>query len=401
MKWLFLTLAILSVLIILPPIVHGYIYPSWGGDSAEHLIYFHNMDNQRPLYYGQYVIGKLLNALPIDINVSFLWFNYIVFVLIVWVIGLCTTFAVNSLAGILASILVAFGFFQTISLFGSGTIFDLMGIGILLPLALLCLHKGDKGIGWVFGAIICLASFACFHPNGKYVFALIPIVIIYELVRRQGLRVLTGLIADIWNNRYMMYLSGLVVALVFGYTVEIAKPNSIRLISDASILLMVILGSVLALVAFKKPVLQYVLVALAVVVSIPSINIYFQDNNLVQSVDKQAIAYLNSLPEITYATSEQVAQAVYGIYVKKVHIESNKADYAIVRSTPMGFRNNLGSSPNGYWLRSQELLILSNYMTTQGYYLLKEFDCGEKDRIKNIPIIIDVYGKDGNEEVSS
>ncbi len=153
MRRLLVVLVVLSVLIVMPPIIHHYIYPSWGGDSAEHLIYFHNMGvgfpiiriwdvvENPPLYYGQYVVGKLMNALPFDMNFSFLWFNYIVFIMVVWAIGLTAYYAVNPLAGILASILASFGCIKTIGLFVGGNIFDLMGIGLLLPLVLLCLES--------------------------------------------------------------------------------------------------------------------------------------------------------------------------------------------------------------------------------------------------------------------
>lgn len=71
MKILVLVLIVISVVVALPPIMYDYIYPSWGGDSAEHMIYFENMNRLQPIYYGQYLVGKLLNALPFDITVSF------------------------------------------------------------------------------------------------------------------------------------------------------------------------------------------------------------------------------------------------------------------------------------------------------------------------------------------
>jgi hypothetical protein len=69
---LVLVLFIMSVLIVIPPIRYHYIYPTAGDDTASHLIYFHDMDTMTPLYGGQYLVGELVNALPFDLNVSFL-----------------------------------------------------------------------------------------------------------------------------------------------------------------------------------------------------------------------------------------------------------------------------------------------------------------------------------------
>lgn len=381
-KWLILTLVGLSILIVMPPIVHGYIYPSWGGDSAEHLIYFHNMDTSSPLYYGQYVIGKVLNALPVDINVSFLWFNYIAFIMMIWAVGISTSLAVNHLAGILASILASFGCLQTVGLFVGGTIFDLIGIGLLLPIVLLCLHNRKRGIGWKFASFITLVAFAFCHTNGKYIFVLIPIVVVYEEVRERVSKISGGVLKDIWDNGYLMYMIGLIMVLLVGFAIGIAKTNSVRLFTDAMVLLMIAIGGILALVPFpKRRVVQYALIALAVGVSIPNLLLWFQNNNVVKSADKQAFTYLNGLQDAT--VSAVVSQDIYQLFVEQQFVTIENASYVVVRSIPMAFRK-------GY---SEDSLNLVNNLETNGYRLVREFDCGEKEYLTGEHITVDVYGR--------
>ncbi len=401
MRWLFLTLVILSVLVIIPPIVHHYIYPSWGGDSAEHLIYFNDMGNkfplinyfrepiEAPLYYGQYFTGTFLNTLPVDINVSFLWFNYIAFILVIWAIGLCTAFAVNPLAGILASILASFGCLQTVGLFVGGTIFDLIGIGLLLPIALLSLHNWKRGIGWKMLAVVSLVAFTFCHANGKYILALVPIVIIYEVVRERISKILSGVVRDIWGNRYLMYMIGLIMALIAGFAIGIVQSLSVRLVTDAMILLMIVIASILTLVPFpKKVVTQYALIALFIGTSIPNVCLWFQDNNVIKEADKQAFAYLNSVQNSTVLAF--VSQDIYQLFVKQRFAESTtdmESDYIVARSIPMAFRE--GYSP-------MDLILLKQLEDVYGYKLVKKFDYGEKEYLTGEDIVVDVYGRDKN-----
>lgn len=383
MKWLFLTLAILSVLIIMPPIVHHYIYPSWGGDSAEHLIYFHNMNSRMPLYYGQYVVGQVLNALPIDMNISFLWFNYIAFIMVVWAIGLSTSYAVNYLAGILASILASFGCIKTVGLFVGGMVFNLIGIGLLLPIVLLCLHKRKTGGDWMIFSIISLIAFAFCHANGMYIFALVLIMVIYEKVKSQVSVAFDGLLKDIWDNRYLMYMIGLIIVLLIGFAIGMSKSNAVRLFTDAMILAMIVISGIAALAPIsKKRFVQYMLVFMAIGISIPNVCLWFQDNNVVKSADKEAFAYLNDLPAVTI--SAVVSQDIYQLFVKQQFVKGVEADYIVVRSIPMAFRK-------GY---SQDDLNLVNSLGGYGYKLAREFDCGEKEYLTGENIVVDIYERD-------
>jgi hypothetical protein len=353
------------------------------------------MDTRLPIYYGQYAVGKLLNYLPVDMNVSFLWFNYIAFVLIIWAIGISTSLAVNYLSGIIASILVSFGYFsQVMNLFVSGAIFDIMGIGLFLPLALLCLSR--KGLGWKIGALVSLMMFGFWHANGKYVLALLPIMVLYELTRGVISRNILDVLSDIWKNRFLMYMCGLILALSVGFIINIAGFNSGRLMADASVLLMVVVAGVLSLVFVRDKALVIISIIISVLVATPSMYVWFHNNNAIKDVDKEAITYLNSLSGATYITSVEIAQDIYDLFVNKQFVkEYDKADYIVMRSTPMTFR----SDPNGIWFENQDRLALPVYLANNEYSLLKEFDRGELNNIieKGQPVIIDVYAKGDKE----
>jgi MFS family permease len=386
-KWLlFIILTILSILIVLPAFIHGYIYPNTSDDTAFHLAYFRNMDIQSFLYYGQYLVGKLVNALPFNPATTFLWFNYIAFILVVWAIGISVSLAVGCLVGVVATILAIFGITASLQLFQSGMIFDLIGIGILLPLLLLCLHNIRRNIGWKFGFVFALISFAFFHLNGLYLLALIPIVIVYEIIRDKVAKRLNEGLSYIWNNRFLVYLLGLVAALFFAYVFRLGGENSGRLIFDLMIPLIIFVVAVLfRLLLFNERNLRYVFVLLAFIICIPNFFTWFHDNSAVKEVDKQAITYLNSLPDGTYTASPQVTELIYELFVDKQFIEDVSADYAVVRNVPMTFT----SDPENINFKNQDRMALS----MNGFQLEKQFNDGGIDPKTNQQITVSVFKK--------
>ncbi len=388
MKTLIIILAILSIIIILPPIMYHQVYPTAGDDTASHLRYFKNIDSHASLYWGRYIVGKMINALPFDPNISFLWFNYISSAVMLCVIGICVSLAVSPFAGSLASMLV-FGLSSATGLFYCGTIFDLIGIGILLPISLLCLHNRKKGIGWIIGAIISLASFTFFHANGKYILLLLPIVVVYEIVRWYFFKKLNGEFTDLLGNRYFMYMSPLVIVLLIGYMLDIVYPYSFRLYYDALILTMIVLGGFLGTIeVLKKGLVRYAVIAVLVLLSLPILSGWLQNNSAIRNADKEAIAYLNSLSGRTCAVSYKISEDIYGLFLNKQFVEIIPADYAVVRSVPMTPRSDIGSPA----FVNQDRYESSE--NVYGYHLLREFNYGEKDRTTNLPIVVKVYEAD-------
>ncbi len=402
MKWLLLSiLLIVSIIIIVPPIHYHYIYPNAGDDTASHLIYFQNMDKMQPsfiglfddvkssspLYYGQYLVGKLINRLPFDMNVTFLWFHYIVLIFMLWVIGLVIGITVNYWGGIFAVLLVI-GVSEALNLFNWGQIFDLINIGIFLPLALLSLHNKDNNVVWKVLAIFSLIAFAYFHANGRYILALLPIAIVYEVIRSVVSQRLVGLWQQIWNNRFLVYTGFLGLALFALYQFEVGQPDPGRLKMDGSILLAIFLGGVLGLFFYdRSKILSVAVVMLAVLIAMPNIAIWLQYNNAIRIADKEAIAYLNSLDGRTYTASSQVAQEIYSLFINKEFQETIGADYVVVRTIWMTPR----SDPKHMYFQNGDRIKIDGDMSNYGYKLLETFDNGEIDKLTGIPIVVSLW----------
>ncbi len=372
-------LVALSILVVIPPLRYHYIYPTAGDDTASHLIYFQNMDTKDAMYNGQYLVGKFVNVLPLDPKVSFLWFHFAVMILILWSIGFSIGIAVNYLAGILAVLLVL-GASYLLSLFYWGQIFDLVGIGILLPTALLCLNNITRGVGWKIGAIFALSFFSLFHANGVYVLALLPTVITYEMVR-------SNISGRILENRIVVYICLLSIALfIMGKTPIPLDPG--RLIMDSTILAMMFIGACLGL--FLRGEGRHVAILLAIMLCIPVGIEWMQNNSAVKNVDKEAIVYLNSLNGRNYNASLEVSQDIYGLFVNKKFINALGTDYIIDRSIPMTPRSD---PDNMYFENQNREFSRFLYVGEYGYKLLRTFDDGEKDKKSQLPIVVQVYGK--------
>lgn len=384
-------LVVITILVIIPPLYYDYIYPTAGDDTASHLKYFQNINNQAPAYGGQYIIGKLMNVLPFDMNISFLWYHYFILVLAIWCIGLSVALAINYLAGIMAVFLM-FGVSYFMSLFHWGQIFDIVGVAILLPIGLLCLHKMDKGLRWKIGVIVSLVVFSMWHINGKFIYALLPMIIMYEIMVFIATRKNEELAQKMRSYRFLYYTGVLSLIIFVLYKIDFKSAiDSGRLWMDGSILMVLCISGIVGLWLNKK---KNVFISLAVIMfviglSVPNWLIWFQNNSAVKDVDKEAIAYLNSLDGDTYTASPQVAQDIYGLFVEKEFQDYLEADYVVTRTMPMTPR----SDPDNLYYENEDREYVVEYMDLWGYKPLVEFDRGEKDNIFGEPIKVIVYGK--------
>lgn len=388
---LIIVLVVLTILVIIPPLHYGYIYPTAGDDTASHLRYFQDIEGQPSLYSGRYVIGKIMNALPFDINISFLWYHYFVLALTLWCVGLSVGLSINYTAGILASLGVVC-INGLLELFHWGQIFDIVGIGVLLPIALLCLHNMNKGLWWKIGAILSLILFSFWHINGKYIFALLPLVFTYEVFLFIVRQRYAGLSRKMRNYRYLYYTASLSIILSILHIVDFAPSgDSGRLWMDGSILMILCVSGILGLWLNKKKniLISSAVIVFVMVLSIPNWMIWMQNNSAVKDVDKEAIAYLNGLNGDTYVASPQVAQDIYGLFVEKEFQEYLGADYLVMRTMPMTPR----SDRDNYYYENWNREYIDKYIDLWGYKLLARFDEGETDNIFKKPITVDVYGK--------
>lgn len=202
---MFSMLFLFSVVIFLPPIIHGYVYPNIGDDTAAHMnildrIGFFAIEDVDTIipeirYCAYYIVGYPLDAISHIFNVSndtlFLWFNY----LALWGVGISLFFIFKNLiglsAGLLALLVPMFTSYSILLLFYSGVIFNIINIGIILPFACFCAIKWFKTRKkrFAIGAICLSFLFAVFHSTGIY----LPFIlmagfvsfIVYKVARRE------------------------------------------------------------------------------------------------------------------------------------------------------------------------------------------------------------------------
>lgn len=341
-KILIAVLIIITISIIIPPIIHHYIYPTNGDDTASHLLYFMDMDNPDPswpystypLYYGQEITGRFLNLLPIDIHTSFMWFHYAVLITGIWIIGLTVGYSINMYGGIVASLLV-FGRSYLMMQFQWGIIFDIIGIIVLLPLIIICFNNFWENNWWKLGFVASCAVFFLNHVNGKYLLGILPAFILFEIARYLLNKNKPAIYRWIDKYRYVNILGITTLALLAAYVFQISIDPS-RIFLDASILMMIFVASIIAILIanMKKKVL--VAVSLAVIVAIyPQVYNWFGNNSAIKDVDREAIEYVNSLDDGDYELSSEITENIYKAYINKSMNKNGNANYIITRSDIM------------------------------------------------------------------
>jgi hypothetical protein len=340
-KLLVITFIILTAIIVLPPIIHTYIYPINGDDAASHLLYFMDIDNPDPawpysvypLYYGQYVVGKVFQALPFNVVTSFSVFHYATLIIGICVIGITVAKSVNYFAGILAALLV-FGRSFLMTQFYWGVIFDIFNIIILFPLVLYLMNNYQRGIWWKLGLMLSCVAFALFHVSGQYLYGIIPIFIGYEIVRVVLKKYRQKWADCMLKYRYVGLLGLIVICLLIAHLLHISIDHS-RILLDNSILIMMLISSVIGLLVANMNWKYMVgITVMAIAVSVPQFNQWVQDNSAIKDVDEQAIEYVNELPRGTYVVSSEITENIYRVYVQH-EMEYENTDYIITRSKIM------------------------------------------------------------------
>ncbi|MEE9304550.1 MAG: hypothetical protein V3U84_12310 [Thiotrichaceae bacterium] len=174
-------LILFGVIIILPPIIYGYVYPNVGDDSAGHLAFFDSIKAGNPsgLRYLAYAfVGYPLvwisNLTSTSIDTLYLWFTYGVLILVGITIYFVVSRLVNREAGWFALWLTTFCAQGILFLFYFGQIFNLINIGIILPLLLYFIVKYliGKRVYQLVLVLIFAGLFGSFHTSGIY----LPIV---------------------------------------------------------------------------------------------------------------------------------------------------------------------------------------------------------------------------------
>lgn len=347
--WPFLILVALSVVILLPPLIHGYIYPTGGDDTALHLrlmasgglpdvwgFFTHQIMSH---YGGTWLTGVVLKWFPVPLTQSFMWFNYAVLIGLVWSNYCVFLRLFNRQTGVIVA-LASFLIVRTnVDLFLAGQIFNIVNMGIILPWLLYFLAKliAQPSVRYAVIALFFIALFDFWHASGVYLLAIIPIALV---VYWQRARLKTA------GNYFLAMLGALsVVLLIMSLPIWHFSADAGRQGIDGMGLL--ILG-LAALVGWKLAVgksFAFVSLGIVVIGAIYELPIWFRYTSAIQPVDKQAIAYIKTLHESTFYGNEYLAYWVYEPYVGKTYLPDS-AIY-VWRSKP----ETAMTSPDyiGYW----------------------------------------------------
>ncbi len=185
------SLSIFALIIILPPIINGYIYPTAGDDSALHMSIIKDGDYWNQLYYGYVFIGYPLNwicnLIHADFNEVFLWLNYLCYIGVGFSFYFVLSRLINYKAGLFALVLP---FFASLGLwwqFDDGMIFNIINMGIVLPFLIYF------GVRWyrerrlyqLTMSLILMVVASVFHSSSIY-FApsLLLIIVVYSFFNR-------------------------------------------------------------------------------------------------------------------------------------------------------------------------------------------------------------------------
>lgn len=195
MKTSIVVLTIFALVLVAPLAIQGFDYVSMGTDSESHLETFNNFEigkAPRMVYLGQVIVGfplKLLEGI-INIEHSFLLFQFLALVSAMAVLFFVVTKLVNKEAGLLV---IPIAFFCTqgmLTLFSFGIIFNIINMYIILPLAFLFAIRwwlNRKGYQAVL-AVCLFLLFSTFHSTALYlpyaIGLLITVFIAYKLIKK-------------------------------------------------------------------------------------------------------------------------------------------------------------------------------------------------------------------------
>ena len=187
-----LILTIFSLVIIFPPIYYHYIYPSIGDDSSWHLEVMDKIVEEGGItlpegagYYGPVVLGLICRVTGANTDKLFLIFNFMVLILAVVSIYFLLSKLVNREAGLISLPLVFLCSPGILTLFYCGTIFDILGMYILLPLAILFLVlwlKESKTYQLILTLFFLLLCSVLHSLTALYVFNSLAFFLVISLI---------------------------------------------------------------------------------------------------------------------------------------------------------------------------------------------------------------------------
>lgn len=169
-----LILPLIAVLGMIPVLLREMVYPSAGGDSLIHLrrIGTIGAEHTETLYFGQALVGYPMRWISdwtgASLEVLFLWFSFIMMATVGVVLYIVISSLVNRTAGLAVVLLAMFCSMGIMVLFHTGTIFNIINMWIILPIALYFVVMWTIHRGWqnALAAILFCTLFSVFHPTG-------------------------------------------------------------------------------------------------------------------------------------------------------------------------------------------------------------------------------------------
>lgn len=367
-----LVLVIFMLLIILPPILNGYVYPNNGDDSAFHLRYFDSIKEGTPevaMYLGRIIVGYpivwMSSITGLSIDTLYLWFNYGTLCLIGIVAYLMVSLIFNWQAGLLTVPLVLFATSSTLNLFDNGAIFDLITVGILLPLFLVCMVYAVKTrIPWLWYSMALFPLLVFFHSSSLVSSVSVHTISIGGLkpgvpqsaesawsiaIMMSRYLVIVGCVSFVFILQYYKKIKlnssqKLLLLLVFMAIVSLAVLTALsvsglamRFVTDMCILLALFMGCIVGVLwqSIKSKAVLCLIAILIVFGSIPVATTYFEHNSAITPTDLKAIEYVNGLSGKYYSCSSEVAPWIYGRFLNKTYKEDSPL--YIYRREPMTY----------------------------------------------------------------
>lgn len=151
---------------MLPPVLHSQSYMVINNDTAAHLKAF---ETGHYIYGAQAIAGYVFGMFDVkDMTILFMLFNFAMLATAGMIVGLMVYRLTGSdIASLLAIGMITLGLNATMHLFYSGTIFNIIGVLILLPVAIIVSHwLATKKLYWIAGLMIIpmAVAFWYYHP---------------------------------------------------------------------------------------------------------------------------------------------------------------------------------------------------------------------------------------------
>jgi len=357
-------LILYALIILLPPIIYHYTYPNGGTDTINHLRVFDQLQQGShiaELYWGRYIIGYpiiwLSNATGLSIDTIFLWFNFSVLIGIELAVYFIISKLVNWWAGLVAVPIVVFSQ-SVLNMFDDGTIFELVILGIALPLFLYVVVKAvnTKKIYWILTASGIVGFVLVFHllsaiQTASSLDTTISRITTFRLFYSSmlGLSTIGGIILLILsamnlkekiNKKDGLAISiGLIIILIVVLSIVafgIGKYEPLRVSYDIAIIISLLVVLLMGLIIkYGNRIVKIAIPVILVALSITYVIQYYDYNSAITPADKQAIVFARQYNSDNFSCSSEINPVIYGRYLGKEYVSNS--DIYIQRNKPMTY----------------------------------------------------------------